>query len=138
MTRPVVIYDGACALCQGGIHWISRRAVRGALEFLPCQSVERRARFPALEEARCMEAIHLVLPDGRVLAGHAAIPEILRHLNGWRRLAALFRLARGAMARPRRLRVDCPPSLPDLLPAGARAWLSSAAWKGGLTILLVM
>ena len=92
MTRPVVIYDGACGLCQGGIHWISRRAVRGALEFLPCQSVERRVRFPALEEARCMEAIHLVLPDGRVLAGHAAIPEILRHLNGWRRLAALFRL----------------------------------------------
>jgi hypothetical protein len=39
-----------------------------------------------------MEAIHLVLPDGRVLAGHAAIPEILRHLNGWRGLAALFRL----------------------------------------------
>jgi predicted DCC family thiol-disulfide oxidoreductase YuxK len=39
-----------------------------------------------------MEAIHLVLPDGRVLAGHAAIPEILLHLNGWRRLAALFRL----------------------------------------------
>ena len=66
MTRPVVIYDGACGLCQGGIHWISRRAVRGALEFLPCQSVERRVRFPALEEARCMEAIHLVLPDGRV------------------------------------------------------------------------
>jgi predicted DCC family thiol-disulfide oxidoreductase YuxK len=92
MTRPVVIYDGACGLCQGGIQWISRRAVRDELEFLPCQSVERRARFPALEEARCMEAIHLVLPDGRVLAGHAAIPEILRHLNRWRRLAALFRL----------------------------------------------
>lgn len=92
MDRPVVIYDGACALCQGGIHWISRRAVRGDLEFLPCQSGERRARFPDLAEARCMEAIQLVLPDGRVLSGDAAIPEILGHLRGWRRLAPLFRL----------------------------------------------
>jgi predicted DCC family thiol-disulfide oxidoreductase YuxK len=92
MARAVVIYDGACGLCQGGIYWISRRAVRGELEFLPCQSSERRARFPAMEESRCMEAIQLVLADGRVLAGDAAIPEILRHLKGWRRLAALFRL----------------------------------------------
>jgi predicted DCC family thiol-disulfide oxidoreductase YuxK len=92
MAHAVVIYDGACGLCQGGIHWISRRAVRGELEFLPCQSAERRARFPAMEESRCMEAIQLVLADGRILGGDAAIPEILRHLRGWRRLAALFRL----------------------------------------------
>ena len=92
MDRPVVIYDSACTLCQGGVQWISRRAVRGALEFLPCQSGERRARFPDLAESRCMEAIHVVLPDGRVLAGDAAIPEILRHLHRWRRLAAVFRV----------------------------------------------
>jgi len=88
----VVIYDGACALCRGGITWIARRARRGAFEFLPCQSGERRARFPWLEESRCMEAIHLVLPDGRVLAADAAIPEILRQLRGWRWLAALIML----------------------------------------------
>jgi predicted DCC family thiol-disulfide oxidoreductase YuxK len=92
-TAPaVVVYDGSCGLCRGGVTWISRRAVRGEFEFLPCQSAERRARFPRLEEARCMEAIHLLLPDGRVLAGDAAIPEILRRLKGWRWLAALFRL----------------------------------------------
>jgi predicted DCC family thiol-disulfide oxidoreductase YuxK len=92
-TAPaVVVYDGSCALCRGGVTWISRRAVRGELEFLPCQSAERRGRLPWLDEARCMEAIHVVLPDGRVLAGDAAIPEILRRLWGWRWLAALFRL----------------------------------------------
>jgi predicted DCC family thiol-disulfide oxidoreductase YuxK len=92
VARAVVIYDGACALCQGGIAWISRRAVRGELEFLPCQSSERRARFPEMQEATCLEAIQLVLADGRVLAADAAIPEILRHLRGWRWLAALLRL----------------------------------------------
>jgi predicted DCC family thiol-disulfide oxidoreductase YuxK len=88
----VVVYDGGCALCRGGIQWITRRAVRGEFEFLPCQSDERRARLPWLDESRCMEAIHLVLPGGRVLAGDAAIPEILRRLRGWRWLATLFRL----------------------------------------------
>jgi predicted DCC family thiol-disulfide oxidoreductase YuxK len=94
---PVIIYDSACGLCRGGITWISRRTLRGALEFLPCQSVERRARFPSVEEARCMDAIHLVLPDGRVLAGADALPQILARLKGWRWLAGVFRLpgARG-------------------------------------------
>jgi len=92
MAQAVVIYDGACGLCRGGITWISRRAVRGELEFLPCQSAERRVRFPSIEEARCLQAIHLVLPDGRVLAADAAIPEILGRLRGWRWLAGLFRL----------------------------------------------
>jgi predicted DCC family thiol-disulfide oxidoreductase YuxK len=101
MSQAVVIYDSACALCQGGIAWISRRAVRGALEFLPCQAAERRARFPALDEARCMEAIHLVLADGRVVSGASAIPEVLRRLRGWRWLAALFRLPGATwLARP--------------------------------------
>jgi predicted DCC family thiol-disulfide oxidoreductase YuxK len=100
-ARAVVIYDGACALCQGGVAWISRRAVRGELEFLPCQSSERRARFPWMEEARCMQAIQLVLADGRVLAAEAAIPEILRHLKGWRWLAALLGLpGMGVLAPP--------------------------------------
>ena len=35
--------------------------------------------------------MQLILPDGRVLAGDAAIPEILRRLKGWRWLASLFR-----------------------------------------------
>ncbi len=92
VAPAVVIYDGACPLCRGGITWISRRARRGQFEFLPCQAAERRVRFPWLDEGRCMQAIHLVLSDGRVLSGEAAIPAILRHLTGWRWLAAGLRL----------------------------------------------
>jgi len=92
MARAVVIYDGVCGLCRGGIEWVSRRAVRGEFEFLPCQSAERRARFPGIAEARCLEAVQLVLDDGRVLAGDAAIPEILRRLKGWRWLSVIFQI----------------------------------------------
>jgi len=87
----VVIYDGHCPLCQASVSWLSRRARPGALEFLPCQAAERRARYPWLAEQRCIEAIQLVLGD-RALSGADAAPEILRRLRRWRWLAAAFRL----------------------------------------------
>ena len=101
MGSPVLIYDGECAFCQGGMRWVQRRALPGQLEFLPCQSPERRARFPWMAEEACLEALQLVLPDGRVLAGDAAIPEILRRLRGWRWLAVLFKLPGVGLFAPR-------------------------------------
>ena len=100
-ARAVLIYDGACGLCRGGVSWISRRAVRGHFEFLPCQAAERRVRYPWMGERVCLEAMQLILPDGRVLAGDAAIPEILRRLRGWRWLAGLFRLPGVEILAPR-------------------------------------
>ncbi|PWU23799.1 MAG: hypothetical protein C5B48_07960 [Candidatus Rokuibacteriota bacterium] len=89
--RVVVIYDASCALCVKSVTWISRHVVRGEIEFLPCQAAERRARFPLMEERACMEAMQLVLPDGRVLAGAAAAPEIFCRLRRWRWLATVLR-----------------------------------------------
>lgn len=100
-ARAVVIYDGTCRLCQDGVSWISRRARRGEFEFLPCQAAERRARFPWMQERVCLEAIQLVLRDGRVLAGADAIPEIMRGLRGWRWLAGVFRLPGMGLLAPR-------------------------------------
>ena len=100
MPRAVLIYDGLCHLCGQGVTWISRRVIRGQLEFLPCQAAERRARFPWMEDRACLGAMQLVLPDGRVLAGAAALPEILRRLHRWRWLAAAFRLPGMGLAAP--------------------------------------
>jgi predicted DCC family thiol-disulfide oxidoreductase YuxK len=97
----VLIYDGQCGFCRGGVSWIARRAAPGAFEFLPCQAPERRARYPWMDERACLEAMQLVLPDGRVLAGDAAVPEILRRLRGWRWLAAAFRVPGMARLAPR-------------------------------------
>ncbi len=97
----VLIYDGDCPICQGGMRWVERRALPGRFEFLPCRSAERRARFPWMTDETCLEAMQLVLPDGRVLAAARAIPEILRRLRGWRRLAFLFRLPGAAFVAPR-------------------------------------
>ena len=92
MERAVLIYDGDCRFCQGSIDWVRRREIPGEFEFLTCQSPERVERFPEIEESTCIEAMQLVLPDGRILAGDRAVPEILKRMRGWRWLAALFRI----------------------------------------------
>jgi predicted DCC family thiol-disulfide oxidoreductase YuxK len=78
-----LIYDGECAMCRASALWIMRRAMdAGALEILPCRSAPRRERFPQITDAQCMTAMQLVLPDGRVLAGADAMPELLRCAGG--------------------------------------------------------
>ncbi len=89
----VLIYDGECAMCRASALWLMRLALsRGALEILPCRSEPRRARFPRVSDEACMAAMQLVLPDGRVLAGADAVPELLRRIRGLGWLAALFAL----------------------------------------------
>lgn len=88
-----LVYDGECAMCRASALWIMRRAMDGgALEILPCRSAPRRARFPQITDAECMTAMQLVLPDGRVLAGADAVPELLRRVPRWRWVASLFAL----------------------------------------------
>lgn len=89
----VLIYDGECPVCRASALWIMRLAlVGGDLEILPCRSEERRERFPGISEAACLEAMQLVLPDGRVCAGADAVPELLRRIPGLRWAARLFGL----------------------------------------------
>lgn len=88
-----LIYDGECAMCRASAFWLMRRALsRGALEILPCRSEPRRARFPQVSEDACLAAMQLVLPDGRVLAGAEAVPELLRRIRGWGWVAGFFAL----------------------------------------------
>lgn len=100
-TPAILIFDGECGLCQGGKRWVEARALPGMFEFLPCQADERKRRFPTMPEATCLEAMQLVLPDGQILSGTAAIPEILGRLRGWRWAMLLFRMPGVALLAPR-------------------------------------
>lgn len=112
----VLIYDGECPMCRASALWLMRLALSGgALEILPCRSPVRRARFPQVSEDACLAAMQLVLPDGRVLAGADAVPELLRRIPGWGWLATVFALpgvrplARRAYAwiARNRMRISC-------------------------------
>ena len=95
--KAVLIYDGECSMCRASALWLLRRAEAGGardLEILPCLSPVRRQRFPSMTDEACMQAMQLVLPDGRVLAGADAAPEILRRIPRWSWVAAFLDLPR--------------------------------------------
>ena len=89
----VLIFDADCPVCRAAADWVRRNAVApDTFEYLPCRSAETRSRFPAIAEAACLQAMHLVLHDGTILVGEQALPEILRRTGRYRRAAILFRL----------------------------------------------
>ncbi|MGH7390468.1 MAG: thiol-disulfide oxidoreductase DCC family protein [Candidatus Rokuibacteriota bacterium] len=95
MAAAALIYDGDCSMCRASALWLMRRAIAGGateLEIVPCRSPVRRERFPQVAEEACMTAMQLVLPDGQVLAGADAVPEILERIPRWRWLRRLFEL----------------------------------------------
>jgi predicted DCC family thiol-disulfide oxidoreductase YuxK len=88
-----LIYDAECPVCRAAADWVRRNAaVPDDFEFIPCRSDETRARFPPIDEAACLQAMHLVLPDGTILIGERALPEILLRTRRYHRAAVLFRL----------------------------------------------
>ena len=90
--KAVLIYDGQCPVCQKTIAWIRENMRKDAFEMLPCQTEVARQRFPSVEQAACMQAMQLILPDGRVFSGEKAFPEILKRLKRFSPAAALFTL----------------------------------------------
>jgi predicted DCC family thiol-disulfide oxidoreductase YuxK len=90
--KAVLIYDGECPVCVKAVEWIRARSFPEAFEFLSCHSDTLANRFPSIDKAACLQAMHLVLPDGTVRAGERAAPEILRRLRNYRWCASFFGL----------------------------------------------
>jgi len=91
-TRPTLIYDGECGFCRRSVDLLQRWDREHRIALVPFQDRARVAAFniplPALAAA-----MHLVLPpDGRVLSGADAVPELLRRLPGKAWLAWGFRI----------------------------------------------
>ncbi|MGE5699538.1 MAG: thiol-disulfide oxidoreductase DCC family protein [Deltaproteobacteria bacterium] len=90
--KAVLIYDGECPVCVKAVEWIRDRSFPEAFEFLSCHADTLVNRFPSIDKTACLQAMHLVLPDGTVRAGERAAPEILRRLRNYRWCASLFGL----------------------------------------------
>ena len=89
VDRPTLIYDGECGLCQETVALLSRWDPTGRVTLVPFQD-QSRVRRLGIPMPALAAAMHLVLPDGRVLAGADAAPELLRLLPGKEWLAAFF------------------------------------------------
>jgi predicted DCC family thiol-disulfide oxidoreductase YuxK len=76
LSKPVLIYDGDCGFCR---YWIARwrRRIGERIEYVPLQDPSVAERFPTLPSRDLKEAVHLILPDGSVRSGAAAVFEAL-------------------------------------------------------------
>jgi predicted DCC family thiol-disulfide oxidoreductase YuxK len=91
-SREVLIYDGACPICSGTAKWIQDNAMDGSFDMIPCQSLQEGVQYPRIKLEDCMQSMHVVLPDGTVLAGEKALPEIIARLRKYRFAGFLFKL----------------------------------------------
>jgi predicted DCC family thiol-disulfide oxidoreductase YuxK len=106
-----VFYDGACRMCAGVAAWAIARDRHRALDLVPYQSEEARARLGADGAARAAEELHVWSEARGIERGADAVAAMLRRLPGWEwagrligapPLAWLARPAYRAVARRRR------------------------------------
>lgn len=94
----IILFDGVCNLCNGFVQFVVRRDATGHFHFASLQSAVGQQLLAEHHLPAPAEPDSIVLvAHGRAYTHSQAVLQILRHLPGWRWLAALQVL-------PRRLR----------------------------------
>jgi predicted DCC family thiol-disulfide oxidoreductase YuxK len=88
--KYVVLFDGLCRFCTRQSQRMVSLARPGVVEVANFQEAGALDRFPGITHDACMEAIHLVEPDGRVSKGPEAIVRTLATRPIFRWLPAIF------------------------------------------------
>jgi len=138
MTRPIVVFDGECALCNGFVAWLIRHDKRG--EFLIAGSageVGRSIVAAAGLEGHIIQSTIVVWDGSRGLVRSDALLAIARQLGWpWRALGAgrllprRWRDAAYATVAKRRARLDAEDAACGVPPADL-----VAAWRERLATL---
>jgi len=86
---PVVLFDGACNLCNGFVQFLISRDPAGYFRFASLQSAEGQALLAqhGLPTPTEPESIVLI-ENGRAYTHSQAVLRMARHLPGWRWLSA--------------------------------------------------
>lgn len=90
--NPILLYDGVCVLCSGGVRFVLRHEREPAIRFVAVQSTEGRAlaRVHGLDP-QAPESF-LFIENGAALAKSDAAFAVIRHLRGPARLLLLGRI----------------------------------------------
>ncbi len=76
-----VIYDGQCAVCTQSRRFYSALDWFGRIEFLDLHQPETLSqRFPQVSYEAAMGQMHLIAPDGSILAGFPAVRHMMKVL----------------------------------------------------------
>jgi len=82
-TRTWILWDGDCGFCRRAIAWMMRHDRQGRFQAVQYQQAPTPPMTPALHAA-CEHAVHVVMPDGRILRAGRATLHILSTVGyGW-------------------------------------------------------
>src|SRR5271167_4465915 len=96
-TRPApggawsLVYDHDCGLCRVAAALVVRADRNARLDPVALQDPRTRTLLASVPPPARLRSWHLVAPDGRVVSGGAAVPELSRLLPGFRGLGLLSR-----------------------------------------------
>ena len=79
-----VLFDGACPICRREMQMIRRRDQAGRIEFVDIAATDFDPTTFGLTQARVMDRIHALLPDGSTIEGVEVFRRIYRIIGkGW-------------------------------------------------------
>lgn len=87
-----MLYDGQCGLCREWSHRLRRWDRAGRIRQLPFQERGHVPGLPPLSDDALNQALHVVLPDGRVEIGARGVIALLPWLPGGAALGLLARI----------------------------------------------
>lgn len=85
---PLILYDPECPLClrfKQGLEFLDK-----SICFTSARDEEVYREFPQLNRAACLEKVHMLTADGKVLKGQEVVDHLLTHLPGVGKLAWLL------------------------------------------------
>lgn len=89
MERATILYDGDCGFCRWALARILAWDRRRALRPVALHDPEAHALLATVRPEARGASWHLVLPEGAVRSGGAAVPDLARLLPGGAPIAAL-------------------------------------------------
>ena len=90
---PVVLYDPECPLClrfKQGLEFLDKN-----LSFISAREEDIYSVFPELSRQECLEKVHLITEDLRILKGPEVVDYLANRLPGISKLAWLLETDKG-------------------------------------------
>lgn len=85
---PLILFDPDCPLClrfKQGLEYLDK-----TINFISARDDEVYACYPVLVKQQCLEHVHMLTLDGRVLKGSEVVDELMQTLPGISKFAWLL------------------------------------------------
>lgn len=90
---PLILFDPECPLCtrfKQGLEYLDK-----SLHFESARNDEVYAQFPELSRQKCLEKVHMITKDMKILSGLEVVDELLKTLPGVSKLSWLLENQQG-------------------------------------------